>query len=352
MPFQCKYFSTTLIHLMSLQGNRLFLPALQKTAWPDVTTVCPAETEHFITVPDTFIEVWTYGPHHSSPNELMRCMLVLVPEFGRLAQRGQGNVKVFEKENNYDWVTEVDQGIEMLLRLWIRRFYPTHKIVGEEGFKDVIDPNDWVWFIDPIDGTTNFVEGQRTVSMHIGLFHNGEPVLCMVGLPILGQLYFNDPDSHDVFFWDYEHHQAPIKMDKKSFGDGIGTEYLDARTHEDDFFKHISKDCDLFPIRVRSIGVNILSFIEGKMKVFYKPKVKLWDIMAPLGLVHCLYKDDLQFEMVFSEKGKKESPLFAWSDDLRIHINAKHQASCRVGLCLVYPKKQPVYRKKILAVLE
>ncbi len=321
---------------MPLKSNMLFLPQLQKSPQPDFLHVKSAETVLSHNVSDAFSEIWKNGPQNTSNAELLRCMLVLIPEFGKLAKAGQGKVKVFEKETSYDWVTEVDQGIEMLLRLWIRKWYPDHKIIGEEGHKDLLEPGDPVWFIDPIDGTTNFVEGQQKVSMHIGLFKDGKPVLCFLGLPILDKLYYNDPDSNAVYCWDYCVSQNPVRVDKKEFALGLGTEYLDSRTDEHRVFGFLVETFKFSPIRVRSIGINILSFITGEMAFFYKPKVKLWDIMAPLGLVHCLYKEDLSFEMMYPDS-TKTCDLFDWTDDMRELLNVRHRKSCRIGLCMVYP---------------
>lgn len=71
-------------------------------------------------------------------------------------------LKVDTKTSRNDLVTNVDKEIEQFFIAKIREQFPTHKIMGEEGFGDELTSMDgYVWLIDPIDGTLNFVKRQE-----------------------------------------------------------------------------------------------------------------------------------------------------------------------------------------------
>ena len=75
-----------------------------------------------------------------------------------------------------DPVSEVDQRVEELIRARLAERFPGHDIIGEESdLRPSID-SDFAWAVDPIDGTTNFVNGFPLCACTIGVLHRGRPV--------------------------------------------------------------------------------------------------------------------------------------------------------------------------------
>jgi myo-inositol-1(or 4)-monophosphatase len=95
-------------------------------------------------------------------------------------------------------VTDADDEIERLLRRRIHEAYPAHKIIGEEGGGDQSDA-EYLWAIDPIDGTSNFVRGLPIWGTSIGLLQHGEPVLGCFYMPLIGDWYEADLDGPATF---------------------------------------------------------------------------------------------------------------------------------------------------------
>ncbi|MGN8645154.1 inositol monophosphatase family protein [Gracilibacillus sp. HCP3S3_G5_1] len=78
------------------------------------------------------------------------------------------------KSDANDLVTAVDRSTEQFFTKKIREKYPSHSIVGEEGYGDKVESLDGtLWIIDPIDGTMNFVHQKRNFAISIGIFHDG-----------------------------------------------------------------------------------------------------------------------------------------------------------------------------------
>jgi myo-inositol-1(or 4)-monophosphatase len=76
-----------------------------------------------------------------------------------------------------DPVSEVDGRIEKLIRERIYERFPDHDIIGEEMKDRLGQRHEFLWAVDPIDGTTNFVNGFPIFSGSIGVLHNGRPVV-------------------------------------------------------------------------------------------------------------------------------------------------------------------------------
>ncbi len=73
-----------------------------------------------------------------------------------------------------DYVTEVDRAVEKEIIYHLRKAYPTHGIRGEEGGVVEGEDKDSEWIIDPIDGTTNFINGIPHFAISIAYAHKGQ----------------------------------------------------------------------------------------------------------------------------------------------------------------------------------
>jgi myo-inositol-1(or 4)-monophosphatase len=84
------------------------------------------------------------------------------------AMKRMDTVKITEKQPN-DFVTEVDQRVEQEIISVVRKAYPSHGFVGEEG--GTVEGDDYQWIIDPIDGTRNFIHGFPHFAVSIAVMH-------------------------------------------------------------------------------------------------------------------------------------------------------------------------------------
>ncbi len=80
------------------------------------------------------------------------------------------------KHGPMDAVTDLDLEIEHQLVERIRKAFPDHAILGEEGTRHFPDGAEYLWALDPIDGTQNFVNGLPIFSASVGLLRRGRPV--------------------------------------------------------------------------------------------------------------------------------------------------------------------------------
>lgn len=91
----------------------------------------------------------------------------------------------------YDPVTEADRAGESVMRHLIKRSFPAHGVLGEEFGNENLDA-EYVWVLDPIDGTKAFISGIPVWGTLIGLSRNGVPVYGMMHQPFTGERYSGD----------------------------------------------------------------------------------------------------------------------------------------------------------------
>lgn len=107
---------------------------------------------------------------------MLERILYIAREAGNIIREGFGkNFSVEFKTNESNLVTEIDQKSEKLIKEFIAKEFPTHSILAEES-GSTKGKSEYLWVIDPLDGTTNFAHGLPIFSVSIGVQKNGETI--------------------------------------------------------------------------------------------------------------------------------------------------------------------------------
>lgn len=115
----------------------------------------------------------------------------LAKSAGRLAlkARQRFNEGEIHFKNPKDLVTDTDRDVEHFLRKSISTAWPDHAILGEEEGMSNTGHSEYLWILDPIDGTTSFVHGAPLYSVSVGLYREGRPYAGAIYVPRLNELY-------------------------------------------------------------------------------------------------------------------------------------------------------------------
>ena len=95
------------------------------------------------------------------------------------------------RHGSFDPVTAADHAAETAMRTLIRRTFPDHGIVGEEYGKERPEA-EYVWVLDPIDGTKSFIAGMPVWGTLIALLRSGQPVFGMMNQPFMRECFSGD----------------------------------------------------------------------------------------------------------------------------------------------------------------
>ncbi len=214
--------------------------------------------------------------------DYLKVAVAAANQSAKLFKTNFGNAGLVELKNNNpgDLVTNVDKKIEKLIRSIVKKNFPAHKIIGEEFEKDIVDKNDFVWVIDPIDGTTNYVYGIPFCCISIGLWDNKGPLVAVVNNPILKQVYTAVRGQG-------------IKLNGKKTQVGNGATIKTAigtvgwgkvRNEGQIIFSELIKDC--FKIRVFASGTwQICMVASGNSDFYASMQENAWDFGAAVLMV-------------------------------------------------------------------
>lgn len=135
----------------------------------------------------------SYAAGVSSAHEITEFAIAVARKAGAIALTGfrDPHLEVAQKRDQYDVVTRLDTECEAHIRRAILATYPDSTIVGEED-AEVTGTGALSWFVDPIDGTSNFGRGIAMWAVSIGVARHGEIISGVVFDPVADQLFWAD----------------------------------------------------------------------------------------------------------------------------------------------------------------
>lgn len=124
----------------------------------------------------------------SSPDHLKHFILKLSADAGDLLRSHFHSFRNVYKKDFHDLASSVDFAVEKLIIERIQKTFPDHGIFSEEAGK--VKSGDYLWVVDPIDGSAHFVRNIPIYSINIALQHRGKTIAAAVNLPTTNQLFF------------------------------------------------------------------------------------------------------------------------------------------------------------------
>jgi len=194
------------------------------------------------------------------------------------------SVRIAQKQVN-DFVTEIDQAAEKAIIETLLTAYPGHGILAEETGKEFgAKDSDFVWIIDPLDGTTNFIHGLPVYCVSIALAHRGKIEHAVVYDPSRNNL-FTATRGRGAFLNDRR-----IRVSKRAqMRDCLITTGFPFR-QGDNFKAHMAMVTDVMPrvAGVRQSGsaaLDLAYVAAGFSDGFFHNGLSIWDVAAGSLLV-------------------------------------------------------------------
>jgi histidinol phosphatase-like enzyme (inositol monophosphatase family) len=186
-----------------------------------------------------------------------------------------------EQKNDGSFVTSIDKEIESKFRDLLKKTFPSHGVVGEEfGFEN--ENNEYVWVIDPLDGTHNFIAGKPLFGTLICCMKNGVPFIGIVEVPILENRWYGGKGLGVKF----NGKSCIFKKKQKKFNNLIvaSTSLLMFDPAYEKKVKDIYKNIG-FPV----FGSDCYSYglmLLGKIDLIIEANMKPWDYLAQVSLIN------------------------------------------------------------------
>ena len=200
-------------------------------------------------------------------------------------------IKNLDHENP---VTLADLKVNKLIINRIKEKYNdiNWEILSEENAKNkLVKFNinaDWVWVIDPLDGTKDFIQGSGNYAMHIALNFKNKPIIGVVLIPEKDQLWF----AYEERVWCEKRDGLIIKPNlskNKTLKDMI---LVTSKNHRNQTLKNLIQKINFSEVKVMgSIGCKIASIVRGESDIYIclslpgKTSPKDWDFAAPEAIL-------------------------------------------------------------------
>lgn len=215
----------------------------------------------------------------------LKAVFDIIHEAGQiLLHHHKTHLDVAYKVDAFDPVTIADQQSDHFLRSALQKIFPEDLIISEEGFDSKRTHQDRTWFIDPLDGTKDFLKGRDCFSINIGLLEKDQPLFGCVCIPARRQLFYAER-HHGAF----ENHGGHIKRMSVSSAQTIEDARLVTR-HPSKEVRPIEDIISRLPFKARipegSIGIKLCLIASGQAEAHINTNFKAskWDTLAP-GLI-------------------------------------------------------------------
>ncbi|XP_027088993.2 phosphatase IMPL1, chloroplastic isoform X1 [Coffea arabica] len=184
-----------------------------------------------------------------------------------------------------DLVTDTDKMSEAAILDVVRNNFQDHLILGEEGGLIGDSSSDYLWCIDPLDGTTNFAHGYPSFSVSVAVLFRGKPaaatVVEFVGGPMCWNTRTFSAASGEGAFANGEkiHVSQTDKVEKSLLVTGFGYEHDDAWATNIDLFKEFT-DVSRGVRRLGAASVDMCHVAFGIAEAYWEYRLKPWDMAA------------------------------------------------------------------------
>jgi myo-inositol-1(or 4)-monophosphatase len=227
---------------------------------------------------------------------------------GSIIQRASSDLDrlTVRSKNRNDFVSEVDQAAEEAIISVLREAYPKHSFLGEEsGASPGADGAEYLWIIDPLDGTTNFLHGFPQYCVSIGLKHKGVLQQGVVYDPTRNEL-FTATRGAGAFLNDRRLRVSKLdRIDAALISTGFPFRELGRLDKYLDMLNVVTRNC----AGVRRPGAAALDLAwvaAGRTDAFWELGLSAWDMAAGALLVREAggIVGDLEGGDAFLEKGE------------------------------------------------
>jgi myo-inositol-1(or 4)-monophosphatase len=203
---------------------------------------------------------------------------------GAILKQFWGNLsEIKEKGFPGDLVTEADQQSEKVILDWLLHYFPDHQILAEEsGLLE--HQSEFIWAIDPLDGTTNYAHQYPMAAVSIGLIYQHEPILGIIYNPFTEELY-QAAKGMGATLNQYPIHVSPIlDLNRSLLATGFAydrRETADNNYAEFCHFTHLTQGVR----RAGAASLDLAYVACGRLDGYWERGLKPWDIAAGAILV-------------------------------------------------------------------
>jgi myo-inositol-1(or 4)-monophosphatase len=214
--------------------------------------------------------------------EYLETAVEIAREAGALLAQYFERRVAFEVKGEFDLVTEADRSSEKLVVEKLRSYFPAHTIVAEEG-SDYTGSSDYCWFVDPLDGTTNFAHSFPMFNVTLGLERAGEMIAGVIYDPLRQEMFTAERGGGA-----YVNNRRIRVSHARRLADSLGSTGFPSRKRSHNVNIHFYYQLAMASHGVRRTGsaaLDLAYVAAGRLDFFWEFGLKPWDQAAGTLLV-------------------------------------------------------------------
>ena len=256
--------------------------------------------------------------------------------------------EILKNKDNNDPVTLADLEVNDLIINRINQKYKdtNWEILSEENFK--IDSNssinsDWLWILDPLDGTKDFIQGTQNYAMHLALNYKKKPFIGVVLIPEKNELWISHPEK----IWCEKRDGTILKQNLSDTKILKEMTIVTSKNHRNEKLKDLIKKINFKKtIVMGSIGCKITSIIRGDSDIYIslslpdKSAPKDWDFAAPEAILKAAGGSITNIDnedLVYGKTDLKHSGIIIASNNKKNHKRICSQVKEIIDEYNIYP---------------
>lgn len=198
---------------------------------------------------------------------------------GKILKDHLGQIKEVNYKSDIDLVTDVDRLSEHCVVETIKRQYPGHQILAEEGENNYSTASEYRWLIDPLDGTTNYIHGLPCFCVAIALEKKGELILGVVYDPIRDELFTAEKGKGAFLNQERIVVSRIEKLENSLLVTGFPPNIWYDQGKSFEHFKNFTVRCQGVR-RLGSAEIDLCYVAAGRLEAFWERGLKPWDMGA------------------------------------------------------------------------
>lgn len=211
--------------------------------------------------------------------DYLNAAVTIAKEAGDYQTEQLHQARTIEYKGKFDIVTEVDKACEKRICDFLKDRFPSHDILAEEGIGEKKSESEWLWIIDPLDGTVNYSHNYPLFSVSIALQHKGKTVVGVVFEPNRKEIFMAEKGGGAVC------NEKPIRVSKKKevyssmIATGFAYNVAEASRNNIKHFNDFIVKCHALR-RDGVASVDLCYLACGRYDGFWELFLRPWDIAA------------------------------------------------------------------------
>tara|TARA_Y100000589_G_scaffold112653_1_gene107135 strand:+ start:1272 stop:2174 length:903 start_codon:yes stop_codon:yes gene_type:complete len=252
-------------------------------------------------------------------------------DYSQILKDSNNKSNILKNNDNNNPVTLADLKVnEIIIQKIEQKYRSIHwSILSEENVKltpyNRSKKTDWLWVLDPLDGTKDFIQGTKNYAMHLALNYKQKPLIGIVLIPEKDELWIADGEK----VWCEKKNGSRIETNRSKDKKLNEMVLVTSKNHRNSILENLIQKINFEKvIEMGSIGCKIASIVRGESDIYIclslpgKSSPKDWDFASPEAILRASggsITDINNRELTYGSKNFEQGGIIVASNNINVH---------------------------------